>query len=333
LEYLAICLSIRDRKEIIEVLCRSQPDHVTEVVRTAVSAYDPVIREIHNTVDLSDTVSDLQAFIGDMIKLSKIPPPEKDGETAVPTVGDFVQLLRKHQYSCHKFLHQCCKNGKELSGWYLDWAKKAASQFRRDRSDSAVRDVSDLTEPLSDLFSKLPTESQSKIVRVLDQQIRYLDEMHASSRSRLEAVLQSPPSKNPTIAKIVSSPFPSRPPSRAPSPNRGSLPVSSIKPGPGAYLTRWQDLLDETQITPLSLISEVESGSSKEVLRGSAKDVDGEKMTVSDSAEPHDQLKGDGNIASGKPDVGVVVKALGKDFRVLLARLFLESSTTLQAFK
>ena len=315
------------------MLCRSQPDQVTEIVRTAVSAYDPVIREIHNTVDLSDTVSDLQAFIGDMIKLSKIPPLGKDGETAVPTVGDFVQLLRKHQYSCHKFLHQCCKNGKELRGWYLDWAKKAASQFRRDRSDSAVRGAGDLTEPLSDLFSKLPTETQSKIVPVIDQQIRYLDEMHASSKSRLEAVLQSPPSKNPAIAKIVSSPFPSRPSSRVSSPNRGPPPVSSIKPGPGAYLTRWQDLLDETQITPLSPISEVESGSNKEVLRGSAKDVDGEEMTVSDYAEVHDKLKGDGNIASGKPDAGVVVKALGKDFRALLARLLSESSTTPRAFE
>jgi len=62
-------------------------------------------------VDLSDTVSDFEAFLGDMLKISKI-----QDETSIPTVGDFVALLKKHQYSCHKFLHQVCKNGKELTG-------------------------------------------------------------------------------------------------------------------------------------------------------------------------------------------------------------------------
>src|SRR3954451_19083029 len=80
LEYLTNLLSIRDRKEIIRVLCRSSPDHLTTIVRTLVSAYEPVIRNIPNAVCLSDSVSDFQNFLSDMLKMSKIPPPDRSGE-------------------------------------------------------------------------------------------------------------------------------------------------------------------------------------------------------------------------------------------------------------
>lgn len=56
LEYLSCKLSIRDRAEIVKVACHSHPDHVTALVRTVVNAYEPVIRHMHNAVDLADTV-------------------------------------------------------------------------------------------------------------------------------------------------------------------------------------------------------------------------------------------------------------------------------------
>ena len=62
LEYLNVQLSIRDRKQIIQVLCHSSPDHVTSTVRVAVAAYEPVIRNIHDAVDLSDTLFDFEVF-------------------------------------------------------------------------------------------------------------------------------------------------------------------------------------------------------------------------------------------------------------------------------
>jgi hypothetical protein len=37
LEYLSVYLSIRDRREIIRVMCYNSPDHVTTIVRTMVS--------------------------------------------------------------------------------------------------------------------------------------------------------------------------------------------------------------------------------------------------------------------------------------------------------
>lgn len=331
LEYLAIQLSIRDRKQIIQVLCHSSPDHVTAAVRVAVSAYEPVIRNVHDAVDLSDSVSDFESFLGDMLKVAKI-----QDEATIPTVGDFVALLKKHQYSCHKFIHQVCKNGKELTGWYLEWAKKAASQFRQQRAstESKIRDAGDLTEPLNDLFSRLPTEQQEKLLPILDQHSEHIDAMHASSNRRLEAVLNSAPSKNPAIARIVASSNNSRSSSRASSPGPGDKPAQAPKvtssgpssePGPGAYLARWQDLLDKTLITPLSLSGKVERASSKDVVKGSTKDVDGENLVeVPDgktgAEKVQESVEGDGSTRTGKPEVGIVIEAMGKEFRALLGR-------------
>ncbi|KAG9244614.1 hypothetical protein BJ878DRAFT_420983 [Calycina marina] len=251
LEYLSSLLAIRDRKEIIRVLCKSSPGHLTTAVRSVVSAYEPVIRNVHNAVDLSDTVADFQSFLQDLIAIGRIPSPSKAGETAIPTVGDFVMLLKKHQSSCHKFLHQCCKNGKELTGWYLQWAKAAATQFRQEDSTAASVDAAgNLTVSLNDLFQKLLAEEQNDFRQILDSHSKYLDEMHASSKARLDLVLQSGPSKNPANKKVLaatgsqfSRSTSSPTPSRAPSPTNlfAVTAGSSSKDknyGPGAYLTR-----------------------------------------------------------------------------------------------
>jgi Domain of unknown function in PX-proteins (DUF3818) len=281
-------------------------------------------------VDLSDSLYGFEAFLGDMLKVSRI-----QDETAVPTVGDFVALLKKHQYSCHKFIHQVCKNGKELTGWYLEWAKQAASHFRRhtDHSDARIRDAGDLTEPLNDLFERLSPEQQNRILPILEQQIKYIDEMHASSHRRLESVLSSPPSKNPTIAKIIASSASSRSSSRASSPappsERGtqtpkiSSSGPSSDPGPGAYLSRWQDLLDNTPITPLSPSGRMERASGKEVVKGSTQDADGETLVEipngrTGAEKARECVSGEGS-KGGKPDVRIVVEAMGQDFRALLA--------------
>ena len=309
-EYLSIILAIRDRKEIIRVLCKNSPDHLTTAVRSVVTAYEPVIRNVHNAVDLSDTVSDFQSFLQDLIKVGKIPAAGKDGQIVMPTVGDFVLLLKKHQSSCHKFLHQSCKNGKDLVGWYLEWAKSAATHFRQENSpDSKLEAAGKLTVPLNDMFRKLPVEKQKAFISILDARSRYLDEMHASSKARLEDVLRSVPSSNPVSVKVLS-PSISRPPSRAPSrtPSRAPSPIDPIamavpfsaKPteyGPGAYLARWQDLLDNTALSPLAPSGSVE--------------------TPAEVLGTRDREKPRGSKDTG-PDVNPIVEELGQEFRQLL---------------
>lgn len=380
LEYLACKLSIRDRNEIVRVGCHSHPDHLTTMVRSLFTAYEPIIRHFHNAVDLSDTVADFQAFITDMLKVARIQPPGKDGNTIVPSVGDFVQLLRKHQYSSHKFIHQLCSKGKEVTQWYLDWAKQSASQFRRETSafedasenpnsdehDSkyeheSPKDAGDLTEALNSMFGKLPTETRSQILPILDHQGKFIDEMHKSSLHRLSDVLHSTPtaSSQSVIGKVLSHRLPlsrtsSRPSSRAASPTRpatpgapdaqaqtqksptsashknaSDIPHVSSEPGPGSFLARWQDLMDSTPITPLTAHGKPVRASDKAVVERSATDVDGGKTVefasgdkTLDASKVKPNVSGggtDGKSVIKKPDVKIVVDALGADFRKLLA--------------
>ena len=332
LEYLSIQLSVRDRKEIINVLCKSNPDHFTQSIRELVDAYYPVIRDMHNAINLSGTVGDLEVFLKDMIKLGRIQTDSK-GHSVVPSVGDFVMLLRKHQYSCHTFIHQACKNGPELTDWYLVWAKNAAAEFKRERGETDEKghvDAGKLNADLNRLFDELSEDKKSKLLPILDAQIEYLDEMHALSRTRLNSVLHSQPSKEKGIAAIFAqsnnSRPASRPPSRAQSPGPQSptqkeknapTPVVSSNAGPGAFLSRWQDILDSTPISPHTAEGKVQKASSKVVVDASSKDVDGQKLAkFSTAVAEGEQVKPKGK----RPDVRLVVECFSEDFRRLLAK-------------
>lgn len=321
LEYLSIHLSIHDRKKIIDVLGHSHPDHLTKSIKELVAAYEPVIRNIHSAVDLSGTVGDFQNFLGDLIKIGRI-RAGKDGKSTVPTVGDFVQLLKKHQGSCHKFINQLCKNGKEVTKWYLDWCHAAAAQFRRKEDVKKNEGAGDLTQPLNEIFSSIPETKRGDMISLLNQQSRYIAEMHAASRQRLDTVLKTPPSTNPSISRIFSNHF-SRPNSRSSSPapdaDRGDKPdvVPTVKsdPGPGAYLSRWQDLLDSTLITPRTSEGPVRKAGEETVVVNSTVDVDGGKLV--------DYAPGQKKVSSAKkaskPDVTVILDELLPSFRKLLA--------------
>lgn len=376
LEYLSVHLSIRDRKQLVKCLCHGIPDHLTTSVRQLVDAYEPVIRRMHKAIDLSSTLADFEYFLKDLIKLGRI-QVDKTGKSVVPTVGDFVQLLRKHQRSCHVFIHQCCKNDKELTGWYLDWAKDAAQQFKRDpgtefsASDSAMTEkgAGSLTPHLHELFTALPAEKQEKIIPILESHSSFLRHMHEQSSTRLSNVLKSPPTKNPAIAKIFSTSA-SRPSSRPSSPappfdrktnnatttqsatpsetskgiKESSTPEVHSSPGPGAFLARWQTLLDATPITPLTQSGTLNAASSPQIIQSSATDVDGSELVHFGSKEARgDELRvvdseGEGgpgtsstnSKSGGKDELGqsarqrqkrlrIVVDALGTDFRKLLA--------------
>jgi hypothetical protein len=323
LEYLSIQLSIHDRRKIIDVLGHSHPDHLTKSIKELVAAYEPVIRNVHSAVDLSGTVGDFQNFLGDVIKMGRI-HAGKDGKSTVPTVGDFVQLLKKHQGSCHKFIHQLCKNGKEVTQWYLDWCHVAAAQFRSKEDFKKHQGAGDLTQPLNDLFTSIPEPKRGKIISLLNQQSDYIAEMHAASRQRLATVLKSPPSTNPSISRIFNNHF-SRPNSRssspAPDPERGEnsdvVPTVKSDPGPGAYLGRWQDLLDSTLITPLTIEGPVRRAGDEAVVEKSTVDVNGDKLVEFDT--PVQKKVYPGRKAS-KPDVSVILDEMLPAFRDLLAK-------------
>lgn len=237
LEWLALQLSIRDRQEIVRILCQRNPDHLTAAINMLAEAYTPMIRQVHRAVNLADTMWDFERFVTDMLKMSK--PSGPKGEEKTPSVEAYVELLHRHQGSTHKFLHQVAKNGKEVLGWWADYAHDVRSQFRNDAdptaSQSAVPDkmsTGGMQGWLQKSFSDLGEDEKKTVRAEIDAYAKYLDDLHTASASRITSV----------IKKTKSTPY-----------------------GPGAYLARWQNLLDNTLITPATKSGPVRQGASKEV--------------------------------------------------------------------
>lgn len=183
LEYLSLQLAIRDRRKIIQVLCQHNPDHLTQAIRDGVSAYDPMIRQVHQAVDLSATLGDLEVFMNDMIKLSKT---SKDAKT--PSVEDFVQLLHTHMGASHRFLHQVAKNGKEVSQWFNEYVHAAAANFKQQESSASSPLI---TDSLVSAFEELPADDQSTVQKEVDIYAKYLQALHESSAARVRDVIDN----------------------------------------------------------------------------------------------------------------------------------------------
>nr|POE88074.1 uncharacterized protein CFP56_11303 [Quercus suber] len=270
LEYLSLNLAIRDRQEIVRVLCRRNPDHLTTAVRDGVDAYTPMIREVHKAVNLSDTVWDFERFTTDMLKMSK--PSGPKGEEQPPSVEDYVDLLHRHQSSSHKFLHQVAKNGKEVTGWWKEYVLKAAAQFKRE-SDS-----SKLCRGLEDIFAELPEQDRKDVVQELNTYSKYLDDLHQASAARIGAV----------IKRTQKTPY-----------------------GPGAYLARWQQLLDRTLITPATETGPIRCGASGGVKEEGRKDVDGSNAKA--GLEEQEKMK-----MAEMPKMDLTLRLFRERFRGLL---------------
>lgn len=252
LDYLSIHVSLRDRKKITGILCSRQPDLLTQAIREGVAAYDPVIRALHNAVDLSGTVGDLEDFIDDLLKFA---PSNKN--VVSPSVGDFVRLLRKHQRGSHRFIHQVCKNGPELSNWYKEYVKAAAAKFRVNGGDEDTiggdsGGAGKLTSKLNNMVSKLPEKQRAQVLAECDAHAVYLADLSMSSQSGIEAALD-------LSAKEAKSAPSSKPNTRASSPK-------GYGPGPGMFLRRWQAYINETSITPAQAHGPVRHGGEPSVV-------------------------------------------------------------------
>lgn len=287
LEYLSLQLAVRDRQEIVRVLCQRNPDILTTAVRSGVDTYTPIIRQVHQAVNLSDTVWDFERFVTDLLKISR--GSGAKGQEVPPGVEDFVDLLHRHQSSTHKFLHQVFKNGKELTSWWREYAHGAVAHFRNDAqapaSDSVIPNSmvnGGIRDGLDAAFAELSADDQRQIQIELDAHHQYITDLHAASAARISAV----------IRRTHSTPF-----------------------GPGAYLARWQQLLDNTPITPAQEHGPLRYGTSRSVKEESTDDVDGQSGGSKTSGV-------DTAVAERLPAAPIsttTVKLLSGKFRALLS--------------
>ncbi len=287
LEYLRIRLSVRDRDEIVRVLCHRNPDHLTALIQDGVSAYTPMIRQVHEAVNLADTVWDFERFTTDMLKMSK--PSGPKGQEKPPAVEDYVDLLHRHQSSSHKFLHQVAKNGKEVTSWWRDWVNMVIKQFCRQGTSAPKTDAvadskatgTNVQASVLKHFAGLPEKDQKAITNELTTYQTYLDDLHWASATRITAV----------INRTRSTPF-----------------------GPGAFLARWQSLLDATTITPATAKGPVRLGANKGVREEGRQDIEGNEDVTEDEVEK--TIEGS---TLEVPSVEQTVKLMGGRFREMLA--------------
>ena len=288
LEYIAIQLAIRDREQLINVLCNHQPDLFTSSIRTLVSAYEPIIRALHQAVDLSAGVSDAEAFLTDLIKISQV--ENKNGTSKSPSVEDYCRLLDKHQPSSHRFIHQVLKNGKELAKWYREYAEHAAKQYQQQQESHAEAGehptntaAGDFTPQLESLFATLSDEDKLLVLKEADAHAKYLASLTTTSTTRMK-----------TVTRQLSSP------------------ESNTMLGPGMFLSRWQALMDEALITPAKPDGPVRWGKDASVKDATRVDTDGSRKGAGVVQERV------GEEMVEPPDVRESVRLLGEGFREAL---------------
>ena len=255
-----------------------------------VDVYDPIIRALHSAVDLSGATADLQAFLHDLVEISRL--SSKNSDKQPPKVEDFTRLLKKHQASSHRFIHQALKNGKALAEWYREYAKHAAAQYRQ-RNDEAtvsfkdgIAGAGDLSSALQDLVSKLSPEDRETVIKDLNAHGRYLHELTQASETRMKNVVE-----NVSIGK------------------------SEVSYGPGTFLAKWQALMDATPITPANAEGPVRYGGTDSVKEATLVDVDGSKKGTTTALQKKDASD------PMPPDVNATIQLLQPRFRDLLVKI------------
>ena len=251
--YLSLQLAIRDRERLIEVLCHHQPDLVTSSIRELVTAYEPVIRALHKAVDLNAGVADLQAFLDDLIKVSKIDP--KIPESDLPTVEDFCRLLQKHQGSSHRFIHQAIKNGKEISDWYHEYSNHAAAQYKQFNEakfeNTSNTAAGDFTASLDTLMSNLSEEDRRDVIMELDHHEEFLSSLTRRSKENMDRIVRS---------------------------FLGQQPCKS-QSGPGMFLWRWKQFINDTLVTPIASTDSLKLGKNDGDVREKAGSADADQQS------------------------------------------------------
>lgn len=332
MDYYSALLSLRDREEIVRVLCRQNPDLVTQLLRELVHACEPLIRQLHDSIDLRDHISDAEAFVADFIATSKPAKSAKLGDMySQPSVKDYVELVRRHKPSVYKWLHRVAARCPEIRDTFRAWASDAIKAFRvseqtpgtteniveaSENSGGVLREeiastgqprhtaAGAMTQPLHRLFLSLPKDTQVSLLPILDGHANYLHSLDGLSMARMEQL----------VAHVH---------------GKDLSPVNSVSPtpGPGIYLHRWQSLLDETVITPKTPQGKIRLGKDvKHVVSigkiGAGENTTQQKPSIASSISTAASSAEDLTQIITAPDAKPVVDALGKQFKAYLAESY-----------
>lgn len=228
IEYLAVQLSIRDRLESIQTICKEKPDLLTPVIQNQMDLLAPLLKALHDgKFDIGHIITLQKAFTADLIKTAKI---TKDH---APGVDDFYTLFQGHMPALWKDLHEGARKCPQLHDAVYGWCSASIQHFRSPdacEDNTGVPRTGAATDALLGMFDKLPDGAREEVRSVLDGHGAYLGQIRDTSRAKLQEVLD-----------------------RRCSPGQV---------GPGPVLPRWHALLDATLLTPNEMSGPVRSGRS-----------------------------------------------------------------------
>ncbi|KAI1376839.1 PX-associated-domain-containing protein [Hypoxylon crocopeplum] len=302
LEYYSALLAIRDREKITEVLCRQSPDLTTTIVRDGVYVFEPMIRAIHKNVDLRNHIGSVETFLTDLIETSK--PKKRDGRqtensTALPSVEDYLALLRRNRHLAYEYLHDFAEGCPDMRATWLDWVKKSLKSFRQTLETNSCINTNkedntygagEMDKNLHVLFNELPDDKKSNVKAVINAHANYLSTLEGVSRTRIQSIVDGADDHQRKAGGNMS--------------------------GPGVYIARWHSLLDKTLITPSTPQGPPRRGRDVKGLKALGKT---EAIASSESWDPDALTQQDEQARPDPPDVSIVVDALGPQFKRLVA--------------
>jgi hypothetical protein len=355
LEYYTALLSIRDREQITRVLCRQNPDLFTQALRDAVASFEPIIRTIHEKVDIREHLSAMETFLNDFIATSR---PKKHQSAAkksdslpyTPSVEDYVRLLQRNKQLLYNWLHQFAANCPETRDLFRAWAKETIGVFRQGTSgpDGTLEErppgsprqdgqntplaasttkqagAGNMSSAFQAIYQTLPQETQSAVADALDQHADYLSNLAVLSTTRMQRILDNLAPSDPLTSKSGTS-TPRRPGAATGSTVASTTPASlsgtntprqaASMSGPGIFLCRWQALLDRTIVTPATPEGRPRTG--RDVKASAALGKSGIDETWQASFLAFEAAKD----VPAPPDVDAVTAAFGPGFRRLVVGL------------
>lgn len=235
-EYLAVQLSIRDRLEGVQTICKEKPDLLSPIVQEQMALITPFLKSLHDgKFDIGQIVSLAKVVVDDFIKTAKIT------KNYTPTVADFYGLAQRHVPAVWKLLSEGANKCPDLYDLVYRIISLGASNYRTSEVSSGAADTGAMTSTLHALFASLPAAEQAPVQAAIDVHATYLAELHKTNQRLLQDVLD----KKCTPDQV----------------------------GPNPALPRWQALLDATLLTPAEASGRprtgrsVESGAKQGVVR------------------------------------------------------------------
>ncbi|KAJ8132022.1 hypothetical protein O1611_g1605 [Lasiodiplodia mahajangana] len=305
LEYYGARLEIRDREQIIGVLCRSNPDLTTAIFLEGLGVFGPMIRAVHAKVKLHKHIGAIENFLSDFIKTTK--PKTQDSNPRLNPLGveDLVKLLRRNRHLLWAYLHDICSGCPELKDTWRGWMKDAMKAFRRGvgndpyeinlpvHEGDGTDNTGDIGLKLQAAFQNITNSQRQVVLKQIEAHSKYLATLEALSRTQMQHIIDKLHGRGQTDSDDSS--------------------------GFGIYASRCQALLDGTLITPLVPYGLPRFGKEVKSLRGAKKT--GKQGVSGSSATNIDGRAQTDSINPTAPDVSAVIEALGPQFKIIVANI------------